>query len=104
MDHARTFTQEKTGYAEATYVEGESEIKIAIADVVDQSDTRQKYTSAPDKLMGYPMMTRGKNSSMVLVNDRYQVKVSSKTATPEQRKAWLEKVELNGLAAMAPSK
>ena len=100
--YTRTFTQEKAGYAEAVYAHDDGqEIKIAIADVIDQIDTRKKYAEATEEIGAYPMMTRGKNSSMVLVEDRYQIKISSKEVDAVGRRAWLEKVDLKGLAAKA---
>jgi hypothetical protein len=40
----------------------------------------------------------GKNQSSVLVNKRFQVKVSSKTLGPDARKAVLGSFDLAGLA------
>lgn len=98
---SRAFTQEKEGYAEAKYTKGEDELVLSVSDTSDDADAAAKFATASEKLQGYPMMTRGKNGSMVLVKDRIQVKVTSKTLDAAARAAFLEKVKLDQLAELA---
>lgn len=98
----RIFKQEKTGFAQADYEkDGKSVVVISITDTLEKPDSRNKFASAPMKIKDYPAMDRGKTSTMVLVADRFQVKVNSKTAKPSERKEWLEKVSLKGLSKLA---
>ena len=46
------------------------------------------------------MATFGKNKTMILVKDRYQVSASSTTLDHEARKALLSKFDLRGIAAL----
>lgn len=94
----RVFTQEKEGYAEAKFTKDELEVVISISDTAGKETAADKFEQASDKVQGFPLITRGKNGSMVLVKDRVQVKVTSKTLGPDERKAWLEKVNLSDLA------
>ena len=97
----RTFTQEKTGYAEAKYdVDGKEVVKISISDTGNNPSARKKFSSASDKVSSYPMVTQGKRSSVVLVADRFQVKASSKTLSPEERRTWLSQVKFSKLARL----
>lgn len=98
---SRAFTQEKEGYAEAKYTKGDDELVLSVSDTSDQPDAAAKFAEATEKLQGYPLMTRGKNGSMVLVKDRIQVKVTSKTLDAAARAAFLEKVKLDQLAQLA---
>ena len=99
---SRVFTQEKDGYAEAKYSKDELEVVVSISDTRANPEAAGKFEDAADTVQGHPMMTRGKNASMALVKDRFQVRVSSKTLSPEERKAWLERVNLSQLAQSAP--
>lgn len=99
--HARVFTQEKEGYAEAEYkLDGETVLTMSVSDTRDNPSAREKFSSAKDKLGGHPVMDRGANGSMVLVNDRFQVRASSKTLASEARKEWLEATNLDQLATL----
>lgn len=96
-----TFAQEKEGFAEVKIVKGGKEVaKISISDTVTNLTARTKFEGVTDKVAGFPVMNQGKNASAVLVGDRYQVKVMSKDLMETDRKQWLEKVNLKGLAAL----
>ncbi len=97
----RTFTTEKDGYVEAKYKKDSVDLAtVTISDVIDNQDSKDKFTKSTEKLGAYPVATFGKKQTMVLVKDRYQVKVISDTLTHDQRKALIEKIDLKGVAAL----
>ncbi len=94
----RTFTQEKDGFSEAIYaLDGQEVVKIAITDTNNNPSARDKFSAATEEIGGAPTMTRGKNASLLLVSDRFQVQVASKTLSPEERATWLGAVKINAL-------
>ncbi|MBX2801785.1 MAG: hypothetical protein KTR31_29165 [Myxococcales bacterium] len=97
--HSRVFTQEKEGYAEAEYsLDGQTVLTMSISDTRDNPSARDKYGAATEAIGSFPVMSRGKNSSMVLVQDRFQVRVSSDVLDHRGRTAWLSAAELDSLA------
>ena len=97
----RVFTQEKSGYAEAKFQkDGKDLVTLSISDTAGNADARSKFSTATDKLNGYPLMTVGKNQSTILVKDKFQVKASSMTLDAEARKTWISKFNLSGLAGL----
>lgn len=97
----RVFTQEKSGYAEAKFQkDGKDLVTLSISDTASNPDARSKFSTATDKLNGYPLMTVGKNQSTILVKDKFQVKASSMTLDAEARKTWISKFNLSGLAGL----
>lgn len=102
-DFKVTFTQEKEGFAEIKVSQGGTEVaKISISDTVTNLTARSKFESATDNVNSFPMVAQGKKSHAALVGDRYQVKVMSRndSFTEADRKAWLAKVDLAGLAKL----
>lgn len=102
-DYERTFTQEKEGFAEIKLtLKGAEMAKISISDTVKNLPARSKFEGVTELVNGFPFVVEGKNSSAVLVGDRYQVKVMSRDPafTAEDRKAWLAEVDLKGLAKL----
>jgi hypothetical protein len=98
----RTFSQEKTGFAEAKLQkDGKDLAVLSIADTSTNPDARDKFKAATEKVKGHPVMTVGKNQTTVLVNDRFQVKVSSQTLDDAARRAWLERFDFAGLEKLA---
>lgn len=91
------FTAEKPGYVEATLTVGESEAMLAVSQVAP--DAVSKFETATDSVVGHPLVTVGKNQSALLVDRRFQVKVSSQTLGPAERKQILQSFDLAGLAA-----
>lgn len=97
----RTFTTEKAGYVEAKYQKDGTDVcTVTIADVVDNADSKDKFAKSTEKVAGYPVATFGKKQTMLLVKDRYQVKIISDTLTHDQRKVLLEKIDLKGVAGL----
>ena len=92
----------KQGSAEVLYKKGNYEVvTILISDTAAAPAVRDDYKSATEKAGGYPLKTSGQNKSAALVADRFEVTVSSPRLKPEQRKVWIEKVDLKGLAKLA---
>jgi hypothetical protein len=99
--HKRVFTQEKAGFAEAKLQkDGKDVATLSINDASATPDAKGKFSSASDKVKGWPLVTVGKNQSALLVKDRWQVKVSSPTLDEGARKAWLERFDLSGLSSL----
>lgn len=102
-DYERTFTQEKEGFAEIKLtLKGTEMAKISISDTVTNLSARNKFAGVTELVNGFPFVVEGKNSSAVLVGDRYQVKVMSRDPafTAADRKEWLAEVDLKGLAKL----
>ncbi|MEL6186569.1 MAG: hypothetical protein AAFU79_18275 [Myxococcota bacterium] len=95
----RTFTQEKTGFAEAKLVVDGKTVKVSISDVRMHPKAAGKFESAPAKVDGHPLVTVGSKQSALLVAGRWQVKVSSSELDPPARAQLLERFDLAGLSA-----
>jgi hypothetical protein len=99
----RIFSQEKRGFAEAKLKQSGQDVAVlSISDVAGNPSAAQKFQNARQKIGGYPAVQQGKNSTVVLVNNRFQVKVQSRADSFSQsdREAWLQKFDLNGLARL----
>lgn len=98
------FTQEKQGTSIATLKKGGKETgTLAIFDTVSDPSLRDDFKEAADKLEGHPVVAKGNLGTAVLVADRYQVVVRAMpgVAFPEaERKEWLKKFDLAGLATL----
>ena len=100
-DHGlrRTFTQEKLGYAEAKLVREGKTAQASISDTNNNPNARAKFDGASDRVKGHPLVTVGKRQSALLVNGRWQVKVSSSDFDAAERKALLEAFDLAQLSS-----
>lgn len=97
----RVFTQEKQGYAEAEYQrDGQTVATVSVSDTRDNPSAREKFASATDAVGGHPVVDVGANSTSALVADRFQVRVSSTTLGPDERRAWLEAADLSALTRL----
>ncbi|NEP39983.1 MAG: hypothetical protein F6K35_12365 [Okeania sp. SIO2H7] len=99
----RVFTQEKRGFAQAKLKQNGEEVAIlSISDTAGNPSAVQKFQNASQKIGGYPAVAQGKNATVVLVGDRFQVKVQSRSSSFSQsdREAWLQRFDLNGLARL----
>ena len=99
----RVYTQEKKGFAEAKLKKGGKDVAVlSISDTqgtISGANPSAKFQNSTLKIGGYPAVTQGKNSTALLVGDRYQVKISSRDATftESDRQAWLKKFNLRGI-------
>jgi hypothetical protein len=101
-DYDLTYTQEKTGYAEARLRKnGNAVATLSVFDTVSSPEAAEKFKDSIDQLEGYPFFAIGKQGSAVLVADRFQVQVRS---TPDSgmgeddRKEWLQKFDLKSIS------
>ena len=97
------YTQEKKGFSEAKLKRnGQDVAMLSISDTVSLPAAADKYKAATETLAGYPVLDIGNTQTGVLVGDRYQVKVQSRdpSFTPQDRRNWLQKFDLNGLSKL----
>jgi hypothetical protein len=98
--------QEKKGFAEyKVNRDGENVAVISISDTTSLPAAAIKYRSSDFKVGDYPAIDQGTMSTGILINDRYQVKVLSRNPafTRDDRIAWLEKFDLEGIAQLKPA-
>lgn len=97
------FAQEKTGFAEAKLNQGgENVAMLSINDIANNPSAATKYKESTSTIAGYPAVNQGKNTTAILVGNRYQVKVQSRAEsfTASDRQNWLQRFNLNGLAKL----
>ena len=71
---SRVFSADKEGYAEAKLSKDGKEIALlAITDLNGKDADKKKFEGATEKVDAYPVATFGKNKTMILVKDSYQV-------------------------------
>ncbi|MEL6322493.1 MAG: hypothetical protein AAFQ57_17895, partial [Cyanobacteria bacterium J06626_14] len=95
--------QEKKGFAEYKLKQdGETLAMLTINDTISLPAAAVKYQNATETIAGYPAVNQGATATGILVNDRYQVKVLSRSDSFEQadREAWIQKFDLLGLAEL----
>ncbi len=102
--YARVYSQEKKGFAEAKLnKDGKNVAVLSISDTSSLPAAAKKYEKSTTKLGSYPLLDESPlKSTGVLVNNRFQVKVASHdpSFTALDRKAWLEKFNLDGLSKL----
>jgi hypothetical protein len=102
--YARVFSQEKKGFAEAKLNKGGKNVAVmSISDTTSLPAAAKKYEKSTSKLGSYPLLDEAPlKSTGVLVNNRFQVKVASRDPgfTGIDRKAWLQKFNLDGLSKL----
>jgi hypothetical protein len=99
------YTQEKQGMSQAELKkDGKAVAQLAIFDTVTDTKVADEYKDAKDKLDDkYPMLAKGKLGTGVLVGDRFQVQVRTLPGgsfEEADRKEWLHKFDLAGLATL----
>jgi hypothetical protein len=101
--YERVYVQEKKGFAEAKLKQGSTELAVmSISDTLNNPTANAKFTNSAEAIKGYPSVQQGTTGTAILVNDRYQVKILSRNPSfgEKERKAWLEKFDLAGLAKL----
>jgi hypothetical protein len=102
--YARVYSQEKKGFAEAKLnKDGKNVAVLSISDTSSLPAAAKKYEKSTTKLGSYPLLDEAPlKSTGVLVNNRFQVKVASRdpSFTATDRRAWLEKFNLDGLSKL----
>ena len=102
-DYNVLYTQEKEGFAQAKLnLKGVEVATLAVSDTTISVDALDKFKGSSEKIGGYPAAAVGMLGTAILVADRFQIQVRSKDAsfTADDRKAWIEKFDLAGLAAL----
>ncbi|WP_008311585.1 hypothetical protein [Leptolyngbya sp. PCC 6406] len=101
--YERIYTQEKSGFAEAKLKQGGSDLAmLSVSDTAANPSAATRYRESDRAIAGYPAAEIGSTATGVLVGDRLQVKVLSRSDdfSPEDRAAWLEKFDLDGLESL----
>lgn len=101
--YQRVFTQEKKGFAEAKLKQDGKDVAVmAISDTTSLPAAAAKFSNSTKKISGYPALEVGNTQTAILVNDRYQVKVLSRSPsfTAADREAWIQKFNLSGLSRL----
>ena len=94
--------QEKKGFAEYKVNQnGKTVAMLAISDTTG-TEAADKFQNSGMTIAGYPAVEQGQNSTAILVNNRFQVKVLSRdpSFTKENRADWIQKFDLRGLASL----
>ena len=97
----RIYTQEKKGFAQAKLEkEGIEVAQLSISDALNNPSAKNKFKDSKTQIGGFPAVQQGSKSTVVLVADRFQVKVTSRdnSFTQSDRETWLGKFNLRGLA------
>jgi len=103
-DYERIFAQEKQGFAEIKLKQkGQDLAMMSISDIRNNPTAADKFKESPSQLAGFPMVQQGSTATAILVGDRYQVKVLSRSPdfTAADRETWLGQFDLKGLAALS---
>jgi hypothetical protein len=101
--YERIYTQEKSGFAEAKLKQDGAELAmLSVSDTAANPAATTKYQSSDRTIAGYPAKDIGSTATGILVGDRLQVKVLSRSDDFDvsDREAWLEKFDLAGLEAL----
>ncbi len=102
--YERIYVQEKKGFAEAKLKkDGKDVAMLAISDTISLPEAAAKFQSSTTEIAGYPALEIGTTQTAILVANRYQVKVLSRdpSFSASDRRAWIEKFDLAGLAQLA---
>jgi hypothetical protein len=102
-EYSVVYTQEKRGFAEAVLKHaGEDVATLAVFDTVSNPEAAAKYQQSAEELDGYPAVAIGANGTGILVADRFQVQVRSKSDsfTAADREEWLLAFDLAGLSGL----
>ncbi|MEO0801307.1 MAG: hypothetical protein AAFY57_03390 [Cyanobacteria bacterium J06642_2] len=100
----RIYTQEKRGFAEAKLKQNGTDLAmLSVSDTASNPQAAEKYFASDSAIAGYPATSIGSTATGVLVGDRLQVKVLSRSETfsASDREQWIEKFDLDGLAQLA---
>ena len=93
-------SQEKKGFAEYKVNQGGKTVAMLAINDTTGTGAADKFQNSSMTIAGYPSVEQGQSATAILVNDRFQVKVLSRDSsfTKEDRAAWIQKFNLQGLA------
>jgi hypothetical protein len=95
--------QEKKGFAEHKVNQGGKTVAVlSINDTISNPAAADKYKQSSTQIGGFPAVEQGQTGTGVLVGDRFQVKAQSRdpSFTQQDRVAWIQKFNLNGLSSL----
>lgn len=98
-----TYTQEKRGFAQAKLKQDGKELALmSISDVANNPTAADKFKDSQETIKTYPVVNQGSKATAILLRDRYQVKIVSRSDTFDEnrRKQWLKKFDLDTLAQL----
>ncbi len=98
------YTQEKDGFAQAKLKKDGAEMAtLSVTDTTNNPEAAVKYQKSNEQLSTYPLVAIGSQGTGVLIAGRFQVQIRSMADefTENDRKAWLKKFDLNGLAGLS---
>lgn len=98
-----TPAQEKRGFAEHKVNKGGKNVAVlSVSDTISNPSAADKFGQSSFRIGGYPAVNQGANGTAVLVGDRFQVKAQSRdpSFTQNDRVAWIEKFNLNGISKL----
>jgi hypothetical protein len=99
----RVASQEKEGFAEYKLKkDGKDVAMLAITDTIANPEAAAKFQGSTRQINGYPAIEQGSTATAVLVDNRFQVKVLSRSPsfTKEDREMWLQKFNFAGIAGL----
>jgi hypothetical protein len=98
-----TYKQEKQGTAIASLKKDGKEVAtLTIFDTLSNPEAVKDYKETTQALAGYPLVAKGSKGTAILVAGRFQVQVRSTDNSfgEAERKEWLKKFDLDGLARL----
>jgi hypothetical protein len=98
-----TYKQEKPGTAIASLKKDGKEVAtLYVVDTISEPDVAQEYKESTQALAGCPLVAKGSKGTAVLVANRFQVQVRStdNSFSEDDRKEWLKKFDLDGIAKL----
>jgi hypothetical protein len=101
--YERVFIQEKSGFVQAKLKRNGQELALmSIFDTISNKTAADEFSQSTEQIKDYPSLEKGSNTTAVLVNNRFQVKITSTDSsfTKNERVLWLEKFNLDGLAKL----
>ena len=102
-EYQRVYTQEKKGFAQAKLKkDGKDVALLSISDTSSIPGAAAKYSNSDKTIIGYPAVLTGNTRTSILVNNKYQVTVTSRdpSFTVSDREDWIERFNLRGLAQL----
>ena len=96
-------SQEKEGFAEYKLKkDGKEMAMLSVSDTAANPEAAQKFQGSNRTIGGYPAVEQGSAATAVLVDNRFQVKVLSRSPlfTKNDRETWLQKFNLPGIAGL----
>lgn len=101
--YTRVASQEKEGFAEYKLKkDGKDAAMLAISDTITNPEAAAKFQQSTRQINGYPAIDQGSTATAVLIDNRFQVKVLSRSPsfTKEDREMWLQKFNFAGIAGL----